>query len=173
MSIVMALVALLGGVLGLLWRMNAAADATRNIADTAGDLVNLKRRWSWRRKAGQDPLLLVDDPRIAAVTMMTAIAQSDGALSERERTAILREATKHFGCDARTAEEMLSYARFMVADRHDATTTFLKLKPLIQKRCVTEERLQLVAMLRAVAAADGATGTVEARAIDLFRQDLG
>jgi uncharacterized tellurite resistance protein B-like protein len=173
MSIVMALVALLGGVLGLLWRMNAAADATRNIAETAGDIANLKRRWSWRRKAAQDPLLLIDDPRMAAVTMMTAIAQSDGALSERERAIILREAVKHFGCDAKAAAELLSYARFVLADRRDATTTFLKLKPLIQKRCVTEERRQLVAMLRAVAAADGEPGTAETHAIDLFRQDLG
>ena len=57
MSIIMALLAALGGVGALLWRLNNAADATRNIAEAAGDISNMKRRWSWRRKAGVDPMV--------------------------------------------------------------------------------------------------------------------
>ena len=52
-------------------------------------------------KLAQDPLDLVSDPREAAVTMMVAMAQHDGAMTERERTTILREAVERFGASAK------------------------------------------------------------------------
>lgn len=172
MSIILALLAALGGVGTLLWRINTAADATKGIAETAGDLVSLRRRWGWRRKFANDPLALVDDPRIAAVTMMTAIAQADGALTSAERTMIVRHAMEHFNCGSAAADEMLSYARFALSDARDPANCFLKLKPLIMKTCSAKERDELVAMLRAVAAADGAAGESEKRTIDQIARDL-
>ena len=172
MSIVLALLAALAGVGTLLWRLNAAADATKGLAETAGDLANMRRRWGWRRKANVDALLLVDDPRIAAVTMMTAIAQSDGALTAAERTAIVRQSMDHFNCGSKSAEEMLGYARFLLAETRDPANCFLKLRPLIVKSCNAKERTDLIAMLRIVAAADGATGETERLAIDQLARDL-
>ena len=172
MSIILALLAALGGVGTLLWRLNNAADATRGLAEAAGDLSNMKRRWGWRRRAGVDPMVLVEDPRIAAVTMMTAVAQADGALTSAERTMIIRQAMDHFSCNSKAADEMLSYARFLLADTRDPSNCFLKLKPLIMKSCGPRERVDLVDMLRAAAAADGPTADTERLAIDALARDL-
>ena len=173
MSIILALLAAIGGVGTLLWRLNHAADATRNIADAAGDLANLKRRWSWRRKSSVDPMVLVEDPRIAAVTMMTAIAQADGHLTSAERTMIVRQAMNHFSSHSKAADEMMSYPRFLLADTRDPANCFIKLQPLIMKSCGPKERADLITMLRATASADGTPGPAEQQAIDVLARDLG
>ena len=173
MSFLLALVAAIGAVGALLWRINMAADATRGLADTAQDLAGLKRRWQWGRRANVNPLTLVDDPRMAAVALMTAIAQADGAMTAAERTAIMRQAMEHFSCTSKIAEEMLSYARFLVGDTRDPANVFLKLQPLIVKSCAEKERGDLIAMLRAVAAADGPAADNERAAIDQMERDLG
>ena len=172
MSISLALLAALAGVGTLLWRPNSAADATRGLVDTAGDLANLRRRWGWRRKSHVDPMRLVDDPRIAAVTMMTAIAQSDGAMTSAERTMIVRQAMENFSCNSKAADEMLGYARFLLADNRDPNNCFLKLKSLILSKCEPKERADLIAMVRAVAGADGEPGAVELKAIDVLAHEL-
>jgi uncharacterized tellurite resistance protein B-like protein len=172
MSIILALLAALAGVGTLLWRVNAAADATKGLVETANDLSNLRRRWSWRRKSNVDPLLLVDDPRLAAVTLMMAIAQSDGALTAVERATIVRQAMEHFGCSSKVADEMVGYARFLLTETRDPTNCLLKLKPLILKSCSAKERADLLAMLRAVGEADGVAGDLERRTIDQWAHDL-
>lgn len=172
MSIILALLAALGAVGTLLWRLNNAADATRGLAEAAGDLRNMKRRWGWRRKSNVDPMVLVDDPRIAAVTMMTAIAQADGALTSAERSMIVRQAMEHFSCTSKVADEMLSYARFLLGDTREPSNCFIKLRPLIMKSCNATERSDLIAMLRATAACDGAPAESERLAIDLMARDL-
>ncbi len=172
MAILAALLGAMGVVGMILWRLNQAADATKGLAETAQDLSNLGRRWSWRRKANVDPMTLVDDPRIAAVTLMTAIAQADGALTAAERETILRLGSENFSCSTNITEEMLSYGRFLVGHSHDPANSFRKLLPLIQKTCGPTERADLIAMLRAVAAADGPPPASETQAIDRFARDL-
>ena len=171
--------AILGAILGamgvigiILWRLNQAAEATKGLADTAQDLANLGRRWSWRRKANVDPLTLVDDQRVAAVTMMVAVAQADGALTAAERDIILKLSSEKFGCPAKTAEEMLSYGRFLIGNSREPGNAFRKLLPLIQKTCGRHERDDIVDMLRAVASADGHAATAEMQAIERLARDL-
>ncbi len=172
MSIVLALLAALAGVGTLLWRINAAADATKGLVETASDLSNLRRRWSWRRKSIVDPLLLVDDPRLAAVTLMMSIAQSDGALTAPERATIIRQAMEHFGCSSKIADEMVGYSRFLLAETRDPTNCFLKLKPLILKSCSTKERADLIVMLKTVSDADGSAADLERHTIDQWTREL-
>ena len=169
------LAAILGamGVIGvILWRLNQAADATRGLAETAQDLSNLSRRWSFRHKANADPMTLVDDPRVAAVTLMIAVAQADGALTATERAAILRTTIEKFSCSGKVAEDMVAYGRFLVGNSHDPANSFRKLLPVIQRGCGAAERTELVAMLRAVANCEGAPDTTLAHAIDRFARDL-
>ena len=169
------LAAILGamGVIGvILWRLNQAADATKGLAETAQELSNLGRSWGFRRKANADPMTLVDDPRVAAVTLMTAVAQDDGALTATERAAILRLAVEKFSSSGKVGEDMLAYGRFLVGNSHDPANSFRKLMPLIQKTCGPTERAELIAMLRTVASAEGAPDATLAHSIDRFARDL-
>jgi hypothetical protein len=66
----MHILAILGAVLGVLlfvlFRMQQAANAARDIADVADEARGLFRRWGWRRKHLAHPLDAVDDAREAA-----------------------------------------------------------------------------------------------------------
>jgi uncharacterized tellurite resistance protein B-like protein len=165
----MHIIAILGAVLGvallILFRMQQAANAARDIADAADEARGLFRRWGWRRKQLRNPLDAIDDAREAAAAMMVAVAQSDGGITERERAAITAEMGKRFGATERQADELLARARWLVQDRTDAGEVFLRLTPLILRACGPTERSDLIEMLQAVARADDRSDEVLARDI--------
>jgi uncharacterized tellurite resistance protein B-like protein len=154
----MHIIAILGAVLGvallILFRMQQAANAARDIADAADEARGLFRRWGWRRKQLRSPLDAIEDAREAAAAMMVAVAQSDGGITERERAAITAEMGSRFGATERQAGELLARARWLVQDRTDAGEVFRRLTPLILRTCGPTERSDLIEMLEAVARAD-------------------
>ncbi|MBX9590687.1 MAG: TerB family tellurite resistance protein [Hyphomonadaceae bacterium] len=155
----MHILAILGAVLGVLllvlFRMQQAANAARDVADAADAARGFFRRWGWRRKHAKHPLDTIEDAREAAAAMMVATAQADGSISERERAAIAAEMRKRFGATPQQAEELLARARWLVQDRNDASEVFRRLTPLIVRTCGPKERADLIAMLSAIAGADG------------------
>jgi uncharacterized tellurite resistance protein B-like protein len=172
----MHIIAILGAVLGvaalILFRMQQAANAARDIADAADDARGLFRRWGWRRKQLRNPLDAIDDAREAAAAMMVAVAQSDGSITERERVAITAEFAKRFGATERQADELLARARWLVKDRGDAGEVFRRLTPLILRTCGPTERSDLIEMLQAVLGADGRSDDVLARDIAWLTRNL-
>lgn len=166
MHILLGLLGAIGVVGVILWRLNTAAQAARGLTETAEDARGLYRRWSWRRKLASDPLELVSDPREAAVAMMVAIAQHDGALTERERSAILTEAARRFEATANQSEELLAHGRWLTREVRDPDRCLQKLRPLIQRTCSPTQMDDVISMLRAVATADGRTDETASTAID-------
>jgi uncharacterized tellurite resistance protein B-like protein len=160
----MHLIAILGAVLGVLLlvllRMQQAAHAARDLADAADEARGLFRRWGWRRKQLHNPLDGVDDAREAAAAMMVAAAQSDGSITERERTAMAAEMSRRFGATLQQAEALIARARWLVQDRTDAGEVFRRLTPLIKRTCGPQEKSDLIEMLATVAAADGGNDDV-------------
>jgi uncharacterized tellurite resistance protein B-like protein len=165
MHILAALGAVLGVLLFVLFRMQQAANAARDIAGAADEARGLFRRWGWRRKLAKHPLETIDDAREAAAAMMVAVAQADGAITERERGAITGEMATRFGATPQQAEELLARARWLVQDRSDAGEVFRRLTPLVQRTCGPVERSDLIEMLGSVAKADG-------RVDDIVTQDI-
>jgi uncharacterized tellurite resistance protein B-like protein len=153
MHILAAVGAILGVLLLVLFRMQQAAHAARDLADAADDARGLFRRW--RCKQARHPLDTIDDAREAAAAMMVAAAQSDGAMTERERAAIAKEMSARFGATPQQAEALLARGRWLVQDRHDAGEVFRRLTPLLLRTCGPTERADLIDMLGKVAAADG------------------
>jgi uncharacterized tellurite resistance protein B-like protein len=165
MHILAAVGAVLGVLVLVLFRMQQAAHAARDIADMANDARGLFRRWRWRRKQVRHPLDTIDDAREAAAAMMVAAAQSDGAMTERERAAITKEMSARFGATLQQAEALLARARWLVQDRNDAGEVFRRLTPLLLRTCGPVERSDLIEMLGTVAAADG-------KADEILTQDI-
>ena len=172
----MHIIAIIGAVLGVaalvLFRMQQAASAARDIADAADEARGLFRRWGWRRKQLKSPLDAVDDAREAAAAMMVAAARADGGISERERTAITAAMAKHFGASERQADELLARARWLVQDRTDAGEVFRRLTPVIVRTCGPTERTDLIGMLQAVANADGSSDEVLGQDISRLAYNL-
>jgi uncharacterized tellurite resistance protein B-like protein len=160
--------ALLGaaGVVGvILWRLHMAAEAAKGLAETANEARGLFRRWGWQRKFAKDPLDLVSDPREGAAAMMVAVAQHDGAMTERERAAILRQIVERFETSGRQAEDLLAHGRWLTRDVRDADRCLSRLTPFMQRACSAQQCQDLVEMLRAVSQADGAADTLVTDAI--------
>jgi uncharacterized tellurite resistance protein B-like protein len=172
----MHILAILGAVVGValfvLFRMQQAANAARDIADVADDARGLVRRWSWRRKHARHPLDMVDDAREAAAAMMVVVAQSDGGITERERVAITTEMTRRFGATREQADALFARARWLVKDSADASEVFRRLTPLVQRNCGPTERSDLMEMLGAVASADGDPDAIVAQDIAKFAHAL-
>ena len=172
MHILAAVGAVLGVLLFILFRMHAAANAARDIAGAADEARGLFRRWGWRRKFAKHPLETIDDAREAAAAMMVAVAQADGAITERERAAITGEMMKHFGATQSQGEELLARARWLVRDRSDAGEVFRRLIPLIERTLGPTERSDLIGMLSNVADSDGKADEVVAQDIARLARTL-
>jgi uncharacterized tellurite resistance protein B-like protein len=172
----MHILAILGAIVGVLlfalFRMQQAANATRDIVDAADEARGLFRRWGWRRKHARHVLDTVDDAREAAAAMMVAVAQSDGGITERERVAVTDEMVKRFDATPDQAEALFARARWLVKDSADAGEVFRRLTPVIQRTCGPTERSDLIKMLDAVASADGAADNIVAQDIAKFARTL-
>jgi uncharacterized tellurite resistance protein B-like protein len=172
MHILAALGAVLGVLLFVLFRMQQAANAARDVADAANEARGFFRRWAWRRKHAGHPLDTIDDAREAAAAMMVATAQSDGAITERERQAITAQMCERFGATPAQATELLARARWLVKDGTDPGEVYRRLTPLILRTCGRTERSDLIEMLSKVADADGKVDEVVAQDIAKLTHNL-
>jgi len=165
MHILVAIVSVLGIIGVILWRLHMATEAAKGLAETASDARGLVRRWRWQRKLARNPLDLIQDPREAAVAMMVAVAQSDGAMTDRERQVIVTELVARIGATERQAEELLAHGRWLTRDVHDIDYCFDKLAPLIKRQCSPEQHHDVLEMLHSVASVEGRPGEIEGAAL--------
>jgi uncharacterized tellurite resistance protein B-like protein len=173
MHIVGILVAALGAIGVILWRLHMAAEAAKGLADTANDVRGLFRRRRWQKTLITDPLDQVDDPRMAATVMMVALAQNDGALTDREQNTILSNLLTRFDAKPPVNVEMLAHARWVVREPRDIDNTLRKLLPVIQKKCSPSEiAAELFEMLESVAGANGVPSEIERLAIDRLKRSV-
>lgn len=155
MHILAALAAAVGVVLFVLFRMQQASRAVSDVTDAADNVRGFLRRLAWSRKASVNPLDAVTDPREAAAAMMAAVAEADGAMSAEEKAVIGRLMAEHFGASPAQCEELLARGRWLVQGRVNIGETLRRLKAPVVKSCSPAEQRDLVAMLEAVAIADG------------------
>jgi uncharacterized tellurite resistance protein B-like protein len=173
MHILVAVVTALGAIGVILWRLHMAAEAAKGLAETASDARGLFRRWRWQRKLASNPLDLVQDPREAAVAMMVSVAQSDGAMTDRERQVIIAELVARIGATERQAEELLAHGRWLTRDVRDVDYCLDKLAPLIKRQCSPDQTRDVLAMLHKVANAEGRPGEIEGAALVRVARALG
>ena len=166
MSIVAALLAAMGVVGVLLWRLNQASDAAKGLLETAADTRGFFRRMAWRRKATRNPLDTLTDPREAAAAMMAAIAQWDAALSDREIAAMKTEMQEKFHADAEQATELLVTGRWLARDVTDLGAFLRRASPIVLAKCTPRERQDLLAMLTVVANVEGKPDALIAQELD-------
>jgi uncharacterized tellurite resistance protein B-like protein len=169
----MAIFGALGAAALILWRIKMAADAARDLAEHADNARKYVRRsrWKSRQKAGQKAV--PEDPRLAAAAMMAAIAETDGALTEAEKAAILSEITMRFAFSASDAETLLAEGRWLSKDAGDLSSFLRRMDPPVRSICSEQEQRDLITMLTAVAEAEGEADPIAAQAIETLRRALG
>lgn len=166
MGIVAALLAAMGVVGMLLWRLNQASDAAKGLLETAEDTRGFFRRMAWRRKTTKNPLDTLTDPREAAAAMMAAIAQWDAAISDREMNTIKAQTHEHFQASGEMADELLATGRWLARDVTDLGAFLRRASQIVLAKCTPQERLDLLSMLHAVANTEGRPATLIAQELD-------
>lgn len=107
-----ALAALVGGYFWYL-RYQRARDAAEMLADAASDVRHAARRFGFRRKANIHPAESVEDSRLAALSIVAAMAQMDRPWSTDLSRELTIETQRAFGVRVDEAEEMTVFAKWM------------------------------------------------------------
>ena len=170
MPVILGFLALLSTIAFFIWRARTAVDASREIVGAADDAIGKIRYWFFRRNYNKHPLQMLDDPREAAVAWMVGLAQDDGAISARELAEINVQMRDVLELDNPT--EVLARARWATRDVRSVELCARHLTPMLRGKLGDYERGQLLEMLAAVAAADGAVNAEHAAMLERWRAEL-
>ena len=147
-----------------------AGKAVGEIADMAGRARGAYKRNQFRKKADASVIDAIDDPRTAAVVMAVAVGEAEGPLSARQEAALLAAMVSVLGVDK--PEEELTFAKWAAAHVIDPNNVSLRFTRLWTGALAMDERNDLVDLVHAVAAADGAPSVIQEEAIQRLRTRL-
>ncbi len=168
MADLIALLAVLGGIIFWIWRLSFAVKVIKEVHEDTSDL---RRRA--RDAAGAfmgTRLQRIDDPRLAATILMLQLLRSSSHITEAERTCI----TGFMREPMQISSVRATYAKAW--DLTDPNRVFEsvadELIPLLRRALDRREQLELVDMLKAVANAYAQASSMQTGAIDQFRRRL-
>lgn len=113
MPILIALLAIIGGVWFWIQRARQAGRAVEDIAGLVGDAASAARRFSYRRRANEHPAEGIDDHRVAGAGLLFLAAADEGPVTQAEETEILRQLQSGYGVLLDEARELLTLARWL------------------------------------------------------------
>ena len=119
MHIVLAIIGLIGA--GAFWwyRLKFMSEAVGEAADAVGRVQGYFRRDKLRKKSALAPISAIDDPVIAAATIMVALASEDTVLSPDLETGVRKQLANLSGGDK--LEEAIIYAKWATTQVADVT----------------------------------------------------
>lgn len=169
------------GILGALsvgmiwyWRAKMAREAAGELADVANDVRLAIRRFGYMRNYKTHPADCVQDPRLAAAGIAAAVAGMDAPLSQPEIDRLTAEAGAIFGIDSREAVDIAAFGRWIAGQCATPDEAVRRLTKVVRAQAGAEAGPDLLALVEAVATADGAPmGDPERDAQTAIRRGLG
>ena len=155
MHILLAVLAVAVGVGIWIWRVQMAARAASDLLETADDIRAAVRRFGYRRKAKTSPLDGIEDSRLAAVGILAAFANMDGALGRGEIETIARECAAAFHCDSTEGKQISAYGRWLISHSNNMDEAVRRLARNLEGKLTEAEKEQLMGMIERVASIDG------------------
>ncbi|TPL00916.1 hypothetical protein FJ938_21810 [Mesorhizobium sp. B2-4-14] len=171
MPFLIAILGVLGAAALWYYRMKAMNDAAREVADVVGRVQGNIRRKKLRKQAALSPLTAIDDPVVAAATLITSIVSENGPVLP-QREAVIREVISGIA-DKKKADEAVIYAKWAASQIDDTTLVIDKLAPFLRERLDPNEREDLLRMLNRVAQGGGQSVKVADQRMLRLRQKLG
>lgn len=166
------LLAVLGAAAAAFWAFTYFVGAAREGREAVRDVTGAFRGAKWSRKVGQRMIESLTDPREAAAVLLFQIAAYDGAVTDRQRQAIVADMKSTFGADAETAEGLFAFARAAVGQINDAANSLRKIAKPILDACTPEERRQVIDMMLKAAEIEGPVSDAQNRLIAEARRVL-
>ncbi|WP_245494284.1 hypothetical protein, partial [Mesorhizobium sp. M4B.F.Ca.ET.017.02.2.1] len=150
MPFLLAILGVLGAAAFWWYRMKAMNEAAREVADVVGRVQGNIRRKKLRKQAALSPLTAIDNPVVAAATLITAIVSEQGPILP-QREAVIREVISGISDGQKKTDEAVVYAKWAAAQIDDTTIVIDKLAPFLRERLDPHEREDLLQMLNRVA----------------------
>jgi uncharacterized tellurite resistance protein B-like protein len=166
------ILAILGAAAAAFWAFTYFVGAAREGREAARDVVGAFRGAKWSRKVGQRLIESLTDPREAAAVLLYQIAAYDGAVTDRQRQAIVADMKKAFAADDETAEGLFAFARAATGQINDAANSLRKILKPVEEACSPEERRQLIDMMLKAAEIEGPVSDAQSRLIAETRRAL-
>ncbi len=173
MHILMLILGALSAVGVLIWRIQAAASAAREIGDYAKEAANLPRKLAFRRRTGKKGADLVSDPREAAVIIMLEIARARGEVTREQKNKIEAIIVQQFAFEAEEADEILTQAAWVSAPDAGTDRLMRRMVKIVQAGVSHEDIVELDDMLIQVSEADGAPSSEQLAVLQTFRRMTG
>ena len=150
MPFLLTLLAIVGGIGAWWWRAKNAAEVGGKAIDTAQRLRGQVRRKRSREAAAFAPVSAIDDPVVAAATLLRFVAGDDGWPTARhEARAALGEITER-----ERVEEAITYAEWAAKQVEHERRSIDELGGRLREWLDHPERTRMLSMIDTVASDD-------------------
>ena len=165
MHILIGIVTAVVAIVFFIMRMQSAARAGAQLADTVTDVSRAMRRHRWEHRRDRNVLESVEDPRRAAAGMLCAVAEEEGAITEVQTGLIRQLMTERLEVPADDCEDFFTEARWLAGQAASLDVCLERLSVAIRANCTPDERADLLRMLRDVAGATSPASDTQKHAI--------
>lgn len=166
------ILAILGALAAAFWAFTYFVGAAREGREAVRDVQGAFRGAKWSRKVGQRLIESLTDPREAAAVLLYQIAAYDGAVTDRQRLAIVSDMKTAFAADDEMVEGLFAFARAAAGQINDAANSLKKIARPIEAACTPDERRQLIDMMLKTAEIEGPISDAQSRLIAETRRLL-
>lgn len=149
MHILLAALSILGGLAFWWYRLKYLGSAASEAVDTVGRIRGQFRRKKLVKMAEQSPITAIDDPVIAAATILVAIFAEDGPMSPRQVVDIAE--TLEQICDPAARDEAMIYASWATEQVTDVPLVIDRAGKFLASKLSTAEIDQFLAMADEIA----------------------
>lgn len=133
---------------------------------------NVKAIADARERASRAPLRSIEDPREAAMVLLTKLAMLRGEITAEQNIALSRIANMRLGLEGK-AEHHTTLAAFAARQTKSPEAVISDLSPLFHARLSPLEKEDLFAMLAEIAALHGGPTEAQVEMIERLRIRLG
>jgi len=124
-----------------------------------------------RERAASAPLRAIEDPREAALVLLTKLAMLRGEITAEQNVLLSRYVTERFGFDGKP-EHRTTLAAFAARSARDADSVVADLTPILHVSLETEALDDLFRMMQEVAALHGGPTEAQERMIERTKARL-
>lgn len=153
------------------WRLKYLGEAATEAIDTVSRVRGNYRRKKLRQQAELSPIVAIDDPVVAAATILVAIHGEDHALLPIQEEAIHDTLAEIAASEV--LEEALIYAKWATSQVTDTHLVVSQTGKFLASRLDEREKEQLVEMVGAVVDNGGEAPHMLKLRTELLRQKLG
>jgi len=173
MTMLMGLLAIIGGIAALMWKVSLGIQAAKNIHGVAKQVANLPRKMKFREKTGTAGVQLITDPREAAALLMLSVARAGGQVTKSQKDTIINQITGRFKLSTTNAEELLTHVSWLSKDLPDADSAIANMSNILMQSVSSKELIELEDMLMQVAHADGKPTSSQKQILNQFAKQVG